>query len=85
MKKTAPMIWNTNEEMNYIKRIGESRVATRLGVETVFDKLLPSGKIRWKVRQLSGYIAGAEKRVDWDIMEKVKIIAFAKAELERIK
>lgn len=66
--------WTTKNEIDFIKSIGTG----------AFSK---SAKVlsRSQIELLEGYIAGAEKRVIWDGVDKKACIGFAKEKIRQLK
>lgn len=62
--------WNTQSEIDYLKRIGQ------------FSEFAATFK---KIDILKGYFSAAKKRVDWRGMDSEKIISFAKELILREK
>ena len=67
--------WETADEKNYIKKIGENKPGTPEHKAT----------IQRKIGLLQGYLRACLKRVHWENLHKKEIMDFAIDELKRME
>jgi len=66
-------IWTTQDEINFIRRIGRGNMPENTDHHTDMSRL----------DKLLGYIDGARQRQNWGGMDRNEVIEFAEAELEK--
>lgn len=77
MKEKPLLNWTTEDEFRYLRSIGEhtkqyTRIKNRLSVDS---------KIHRKKELLLKAVDAYSKRVEWGIIDRNKVIAFAMSEL----
>jgi hypothetical protein len=77
--------WSTRDEQQYIKRIGEAKKRNAEGKETVYENLWPTQKIKFKIKMLRGYLAGADQRVNWGLIDRKAVMDLVHRELARLE
>lgn len=76
--------YSTEDEMKYLRSIGEHKKNGKLSVESFYSRLMPRQQAARKVNLLKNYIATADKREDWGSIEKRIALGCARKELERL-
>lgn len=76
--------FSTEDEMRYLRTIGEHSKNAKNSVESFYSTLLPHQQIARKITLLKKYIAMADKREDWGQIEKRIALGCARKELERL-
>ena len=69
-------IYTTNMELAYLKVIGQHPEA--------YSRMTPRERKSHKIKQLKGYLVGAEKRVNWGTLDKDKIMEAAENQLDEL-
>jgi hypothetical protein len=68
--------YTTRMELEYLKTIGKHCEA--------FSRMTPFERNQRRIKQLNGYIAGSEKRVNWCDLDKEKVMEFTHAKLDKL-
>jgi hypothetical protein len=76
MDKQFPIIYTTRLELDYLKHIGEHVEA--------FSRMDPIERRQHRIKQLSGYLAGVEKRVNWGDLDAAMIVEDAHTRLSKL-
>jgi hypothetical protein len=76
--------YSTEDEMQYLRSIGEHKKNGRCSVESLYSRLMPRQQVTHKVKLLKNYIAMADKREDWGSIERRIALGCARQELERL-
>lgn len=76
--------YSTEDEMQYLRTIGEHKKNGPKSVESFHSRLMPRQQVKHKINLLNNYIKTAEKREDWGSIEKRIAIGCARKELERL-
>lgn len=62
--------YSTEDEMQYLRTIGEHKKNGPKSVESFHSRLMPRQQVKHKINLLNNYIKTAEKREDWGSIEK---------------
>lgn len=78
------MGYSTEDEINYLRSIGEHKKSGPKAIESFHSTLTPRTQVARKINLLNHYIAMADKREDWGTIEKRIALGCANRELERL-
>lgn len=78
------MGFSTEDEINYLRTIGEHKKNGPKSVESFHSTLTPRAQVARKINLLNHYIASGEKRDDWGTIEKRIALGCANKELDRL-